>query len=81
MKDDFKEFVPSLEVSIIISFTKLLDAFIAGDGKFVDFNIQNKPDNYYSVLEKWFIFCFVWSFGGTLDEFGRKTFDSVMRDI
>lgn len=23
----------------------------------------------------------IWSFGGTLDEIGRKTFDSVMRDI
>ena len=81
MKDDFKEHVPSLEISIIIAFTKLIDAFVAGDAKSIDFNIQNKPDNYYSVLEKWFIFCMVWSFGGTLDEHGRKIFDSVMRDI
>jgi hypothetical protein len=50
MKDDFKEYVPALEVSIIIAFTKLLDAFLAGDGKAADFNIQNKPDNYISLL-------------------------------
>ena len=81
MKDDFKEHVSSLEVSIIITFTKLLDAFLAGDGKAADFNIPNKNDNYSSVLEKWFIFCMIWSFGGTLDEAGRKTMDSVMRDI
>jgi hypothetical protein len=73
--------VPSLEVSIIIAFTKLLDAFLLGDGKAADFNLQNKPDSYNSTLEKWFIFCMIWSFGGTLDEVGRKTFDSVMRDI
>lgn len=66
-KDEFREYVPALEISIIIAFTKLLDAFLAGDGKAADFNIQNKPDNYLAILEKWFIFCFVWSFGGTLD--------------
>lgn len=68
-------------MSIIIAFTKLLDAFLLGDGKAADFNMQNKPDSYNSTLEKWFIFCMIWSFGGTLDETGRKTFDSVMRDI
>jgi hypothetical protein len=52
-----------------------------GDGKNSDFNIQNKPENYWSGLEKWFIFCFIWAFGGPLDENGRKTFDSVLRDI
>ena len=49
-KDEFREYVPSLEVSIIIAFTKLLDAFVAGDGKAADFNTPNKPDNYYSLL-------------------------------
>jgi hypothetical protein len=68
-------------VSIIITFTKLLDAFLAGDGKAADFAAVNKPDNYLNTLEKWFMFCLIWSFGGTLDETGRKTFDSVMRDI
>ena len=50
MKDEFHEHVPSLEVSIIIAFTRLLDGFLAGDGKAADFNIQNKPDNYISLL-------------------------------
>lgn len=66
MKDEFKEHIPSLEVSIIITFTKLMDAFLATDGKVVDFNVQNKPDHYWSTLEKWFIFCFIWAFGGPL---------------
>lgn len=42
MKDEFKEHIPTLEVSIIVSFTKLMDAFMQGDGKAADFNIQNK---------------------------------------
>lgn len=52
-----------------------------GDGKAADYNLQNKGDTYWSALEKWFIFCFIWSFGGPLNEIGRKTFDSVLRDI
>lgn len=43
MKDEFKEHVPALEVSIVITFTKLLDAFLHTDGKSSDFNLQNKP--------------------------------------
>lgn len=81
MKDEFKEHVPALEVSIVITFTKLLDAFLHTDGKSSDFSIQNKPENYWSGLEKWFIFCFIWAFGGSLDESGRKVFDLVFRDI
>lgn len=81
MKDQFKEHVPTLQVSIIITFTKLLDAFLSSQGKASSFNIQNKPENYWSGLEKWFIFCFIWAFGGPLDEGGRKVFDSVLRDI
>ena len=59
--------MPALEVSIIVTFTKLLDAFIAGEAKAADFNTPVKSDNYSQVLEKWFIFCMIWSFGGTLD--------------
>lgn len=81
MKDEFKEHVPTLEVSIIVTFTKLLDAFLHTEGKACDFTVQNKPENYWSGLEKWFIFCFIWAFAGTLDETGRKVFDSVLRDI
>lgn len=42
MKDEFKEHVPSLEISIMIAFTKLLDSFVHGDAKAADFNIANK---------------------------------------
>jgi hypothetical protein len=42
MKDDFKEHVPALEISIMIAFTKLLDSFILGDAKSADFNIAVK---------------------------------------
>lgn len=50
MKDEFREHVPTLEVSIIIAFTKLLEAFLQSDGKSADFNIVNKPQNYISTL-------------------------------
>jgi hypothetical protein len=44
-----------------------LDSYLSGDGKAADFNIQNKGDTYWPTLEKWFIFCMIWAFGGTLD--------------
>ena len=44
-----------------------MNAFLRGDGKAADFDNPNKPDNYWSTLEKWFIFCFIWSFGGPLE--------------
>jgi hypothetical protein len=65
----------------MISFTKLLDSFVLGDAKAADFNLQNKTETYWGALEKWFTFCMIWAFGGTLDEVGRKTFDLVIRDI
>jgi len=50
MKDEFKEHVPSLEISIMMAFTRLLDSFILGDAKAADFNIQNKSETYWSAL-------------------------------
>ena len=50
MKDEFKEHIATLEISIIISFTKLFDAFILGDGKSADYNLPNKSENYWSAL-------------------------------
>ncbi len=32
-------------------------------------------------LEKWFIFCVIWSIGGAVDESGRKLIDKYLRDI
>ena len=32
------------------------------------------------MLQMWFLFCVIWGIGGTLDEDGRKKFDSFMRD-
>ncbi len=59
--------MPTLDVSIIKNFTKLFDAFITGDGTAADYNMAMKPDTFWGSLEKWFIFCMIWSFGGTLD--------------
>lgn len=64
-----------------MAFTKLLDSLLQGDGKGADMNQQNKTETYWPILEKWFIFCMIWAFGGTLDETGRRAFDLVLRDI
>jgi len=30
--------------------------------------------------QMWFLFCLIWGVGGTLDEDGRRKFDTYMRD-
>lgn len=58
-----------------------MDAFIATESKTMSFTLPNKTEIYWNLLEKWMAFCLVWSFGATLDENGRRTFDGVFRDI
>jgi dynein heavy chain len=32
-------------------------------------------------VEKWFVFCLIWSVGATVDEQSRKLIDYILRDI
>ena len=80
-RESFRELVPILDSHIAISFIKLMDAFIESESKTMSFTIPNKTEIYWALLEKWMAFCLIWSFGATLDENGRKTFDGIFRDI
>ena len=42
--------------------------------EFAENSLQNE-------LEKWFVFCVIWSIGGAVDESGRKLIDKRLRDI
>jgi dynein heavy chain len=32
-------------------------------------------------VEKWFVFCLIWSVGATVEEGSRKEIDYILRDI
>ena len=75
-----KELVPVSENACVISFCKLLDCFQKNDSA-ISFDVQNKTEIYYSLVEKWFTFAMIWSIGATVNEEGRMLFDYQMRDI
>lgn len=76
-----KELVPCSEMNIITSMTKLIDTFMVNEKNYIGIDIKEKNEIYRSLLEKWFVFSVIWSFGAAVDEHGRKIMDYHMRDI
>jgi dynein heavy chain, axonemal len=75
-----KELIPCSESNLIISMCNLLDCFVKNEQQ-LSFDIPNKTEVYWNLLEKWFTFAVIWSVGATVDEDGRKLIDYTMRDI
>jgi dynein heavy chain len=43
---------------------------------------ENQPiEEWNAYVEKWFVFCIVWSIGASVDEQSRKQIDYILRDI
>lgn len=75
-----KELVAVTDISLVMSFCKLLDS-IARIDSVLNWENPKKDDLYWSLLEKWFTFSLVWSVGATVNEEGRNFIDYHMRDI
>jgi len=58
-----------------------MESFIKSEASSIGFNLPEKNEIYYALLEKWFTFSLIWSFGSTVNEDGRKLMDYHMRDI
>lgn len=58
-----------------------MDAFIKTEHAYISLEIPEKNEIYWNLLEKWWCFSLIWSFGGSVNEDGRKIFDYYMRDI
>jgi len=42
---------------------------------------EEDEESFKLYLEKWFVFCLIWSVGATVEETSRREIDYVLRDI
>ncbi len=73
-----KELVKTSEEACVINLCKLFDIYCS-DLRKADDDLTGEAHNIY--MEKWFIFCLIWSVGATVEETSRKDIDYILRDI
>jgi dynein heavy chain len=76
-KTQCKELVKTSESACVINLCKLYDALCSNLKQQED---QNTED-YKLYVEKWFVFCLIWSIGATVEDSSRKDIDYILRDI
>ncbi|KAF5831208.1 dynein-1-beta heavy chain, flagellar inner arm I1 complex [Dunaliella salina] len=81
-----RELVPTDRLSCVRTFTRLFDSLATPEHGVAP---EDGQEAFTTLLEKiyasqltqmWFLFCMIWGLGGTLDEDGRKKFDTFMRE-
>jgi dynein heavy chain, axonemal len=76
-----KELITCLDVNIVISACRLMDSFLKTESAYISLELKEKNEIYWSLLEKWWCYSLIWSFGATVNEEGRKMIDYHIRDI
>jgi dynein heavy chain len=71
-----KESIQITDCAAIKSFTIMCDNFLP-----IVLKQESVDASFSNTLEKWFIFCVIWSIGGAVDNTGRKLIDQCIRDI
>ena len=76
-KTQCKELVSTSESASVQNLCRLFDA-LCKNIKMAD---DEDQDAYFLYIEKWFVFCLIWSIGATVEEQSRKEIDYILRDI
>jgi dynein heavy chain len=71
------EMVVTSETACVRSFCNLFDSLVL---TFKQSEEENRGD-FLLYIEKWFVFCLIWSIGATVDEGSRREIDNILRDI
>jgi len=80
-KTTCKELCKTSETACVRNLCHLFDALCT---KLLDFKTGGEENNQaeqFLYIEKWFVFCLIWSIGATVEETSRKDIDYVLRDI
>ncbi|XP_062240587.1 dynein axonemal heavy chain 2 [Platichthys flesus] len=76
-KNNCKELIPITELNAVISFCRLYDSLATSSN---GVNISDTED-LGTMVKLWFIFSFIWSVCGSVDEDGRKKMDIFLREM
>lgn len=76
-KTSCKELVQTSETACVQNLCKLFDALCRNLKKSED----EEQEAYLLYVEKWFVFCLIWSIGATVEEQSRREIDYILRDI
>lgn len=71
------EIVKTSNSATIVAMTKLFDALCHN----LQRGSEEDRESYRQFVEKWFVFCLIWSIGCTVDEESRKHIDFILREI
>ncbi|KAJ2998719.1 Dynein heavy chain 7, axonemal [Globomyces sp. JEL0801] len=78
VRSDCKEVAPTADIGLVNSLIRLFNCFLKSiAGKSPDEN--EKEFQLPQRLQNWFLFCMVWSIGGSLDSASQIKFDSIVR--
>ena len=61
----------------MINFCRLFDTLCKGLVK----DPEEGMEEYKTYVEKWFVFCLIWSIGATVEEGSRREIDLILREI
>ncbi|KAJ3105519.1 Dynein heavy chain 6, axonemal [Phlyctochytrium planicorne] len=74
-----REYLPSVNINLVISLCNLLGTFLNRTGGDIDFH--SDYSDLRTILGHIFVFCFVWSIGGNIADGVQDFFDSFVRDL
>ena len=71
-----KEPVPLAALGGVRSLCLMYEAFATKAN-----GVEPKEDGHARIVELWFLFCTIWSLGGSVDDESRKDIDAAMREL
>lgn len=76
-KQNCRELIPINEINGIQSMSRLFDTLATPEN---GVDIMD-GENYATMVQYWFVFSVIWSIGASVDEAGRKSIDTFIREL
>ena len=74
------ELIHQRDFSLVITFCILFESFYKDEDNKLQ-SPKDLPEGHTAYVEKWFVYCILWSIGATANEEGRLKFDQCIREL